>query len=229
MPVDRSAIDAQLREIGEGERWWEQREFRELPYILHPDERIKGICNGKLLGARRPRLFPSAPWLILVTTERLICLRQERFGRKQIEIPTGQITGIRQQGRFRSHQITIQTPQRRYRLRIAQDDAFRFVGALASLMPSAPPPPLDSHAGALGWIPGMNTVATLPGFSGIISRVAMLSPPDYATRSQVATLEVALAGLQEEVDRLQQQVQFLENLMQRRADEALRSGAGVDS
>jgi uncharacterized coiled-coil protein SlyX len=57
----------------------------------------------------------------------------------------------------------------------------------------------------------------------------MLSPPNYATRSQVATLEVALAGLQEEVDRLQQQVQFLENLMQRRADEALRSGAGVDS
>lgn len=37
MPVDRGAIDAQLREIGEGEGWWEQREFRALPSILQHD------------------------------------------------------------------------------------------------------------------------------------------------------------------------------------------------
>ena len=49
MPVDRGAIDGQLREIGEGERWWEQREFRDLPYVLQPDERLRGLTNGKLV------------------------------------------------------------------------------------------------------------------------------------------------------------------------------------
>ncbi|MBA2670512.1 MAG: hypothetical protein H0U67_09090 [Gemmatimonadetes bacterium] len=56
MPIDRGEIDAQLRAIGEGERWWEQREFRDLPHVLHPDERIQGIINGKVLGPRRAPL-----------------------------------------------------------------------------------------------------------------------------------------------------------------------------
>ena len=52
MPIDRGAIDGQLREIGEGERWWEQREFRDLPYVLQPEERLRGLTNGKLVKSR---------------------------------------------------------------------------------------------------------------------------------------------------------------------------------
>src|SRR5690606_34155778 len=117
MPVDRGAIDAQLREIGEGGRWWEQREFRDLPYILHADERIRGIVTGRLLGPRRPRILPSGPWLLVATDQRLLGLRQERFGRKQVEIAPGQVTRMQQGSRLRSYQIVLETPLRRYRIR----------------------------------------------------------------------------------------------------------------
>jgi hypothetical protein len=219
MPIDRGEIDAQLRAIGEGERWWEQREFRDLPHVLHPDERIQGIINGKVLGRRRPPLRPASTWLIVVTNQRLVCLRQERFARKQIEIAAGQITRVQQRSRFGGHQITIDTAARRYRIRVARDDAFRFSGALAPLLPAEvqPRPAIDYEP--LAWLPGISTVAAIPGFSGIVSRVAMLSPPDYASRDrdQLARLERTVESLQNDVERLQQQVGFLEDLLHERA------------
>src|SRR5688572_20709652 len=145
MPVDRSAIDAQLREIGEGERWWECREFRDLPHILHPDEQMRGLVLGKLLASRLPRMRPVGRWLLVATTHRLICLRQERYARKEVDVPAGQITRLKQSTRFRSHQITLTTPKRTYKIRVARDEAFRFVGALAPLVAPQPAPPLSSE------------------------------------------------------------------------------------
>lgn len=223
MPVDRGAIDGQLRDIGEGERWWEQREFRDLPYILHADERLRGIVNGRLLGRRRPRLgvgMLMAPWLIVVTDQRLICLKQERFARKQVEIAPGQITGIHHTSRIRAHQILIETGVRRYRLRIAKPDAFRFSGALAGLLPR-PTPLQASHPGVAPTpIPGMGMVAALPGVGGLVSRFTKQTPPEYATRAHVDRLESTVERLLDDVERLQQQVAFLENLLQTRAEEA---------
>ena len=109
MPVDRGAIDAQLKEIGEGERWWEHREFRDLPYVLAPDERIQGLTRGKVLGRLRPRLPQRAAWLLVATNQRLLCLKQERFGRKQVELRVGQISAILHASRLRSYQITLET------------------------------------------------------------------------------------------------------------------------
>ena len=113
MPVDRSAIDAQLREIGEGDRWWEQREFRALPHILHADERLVGIANGTLLGVRRPRIGRAGRWLFVATSQRLICLKQERFARKQVEFAAGQISRVQQSSRLRAYQIALETAQGR--------------------------------------------------------------------------------------------------------------------
>jgi hypothetical protein len=222
MPVDRGAIDAQLREIGEGERWWEQREFRDLPHILHSDELIQGVIRGKLLGSRGSRVLTGAPWLIVATNQRLICLKQERFGRKQVEIAAGQIMDIRQTSRLRGYQIIIHTPQRKFRIRIAKEDAFRFVGALAPLLPAQQTRPLHPDLSALSWLPGITTVASMPGLSGIVSKVAMLSPPDYATRDQVARLELTVERLLIDVEHLQQQVEFLEKLLQTRAENPLQ-------
>jgi hypothetical protein len=229
MPVDRGSMDAQLREIGEGERWWEQPEFRALPGILHEDERILGLSVGKLLGARRPRLRPSPAWLFVATSHRLICVKQERFARKQVEFAAGQITRITQSSRLRSYQIAIESPARRYRLRIPKADAFRFAAALAPLIPSPqlqrPIPELQS----LSWIPGINSVAALPGVARIVSTVSLLSPPDYADREHLERLEATVERLQTEVERLQQQVAFLEDLLQTRASEALLLRSPADA
>lgn len=220
MPVDRGTIDRQLRDIGEGERWWEHREFRDLPRILHSDETIHGIIRGKLLGARVPRLLPSASWLIVATDQRLICLKQERFGRKQVDVEMAQIAGIRHRARVRSYQVTLDTPHGRYRVRIPKAEAFRFIGALTPLLPRPAAQRAGPDLSSLAWIPGITTVASLPGMGGIVSRVAMLSPPDYAGREELARVEATVERLEGEVDRLQQQVQFLENLLQARAPES---------
>ena len=229
MPFDRSALDAQLREIGEGERWWEQREFRALPYILHADERILGLVNGKLLGARRPRIRPTGTWLLVVTDQRLICIKQDRFARRQLEFTAGQITSIRQNSRLRTHQIAIDTPQGTFRLRIPKEDAFRFTGALAQLLPNPPVQRIGSELEPWPWLPGAATVGTLPGVAGIVSRVAMLSAPAYATRDHVERMEAVIERLQGDVERLQQQVSFLEDLLQKQAEAAFLPRGSADS
>lgn len=229
MPVDRGSIDAQLREIGEGERWWEQREFRDLPHILHADESIRGIVIGKLLGRRRPRVRPTGRWMILVTDQRLLCLKQERFARKQVEVPAGQIRAIRQRSGLRSHQIVVETERSRYRIRIPNDDAFRFAGALAPLIPDHAAPGLGSELEPWAWIPGMSTVAAMTGVSAVFSKVSMLSAPEYATRADVERLAATVDRLQHEVERLQQEVSFLEELLQKRAEQSYLPSSAGDS
>jgi hypothetical protein len=219
MPVDRGEIDAQLREIGEGERWWEQREFRELPYILFPGERIRGLTLGRLRGRRRPRLL-STRWLFVATDQRLLCLKHGRLARQQVDVSRGQIVRIQQRSGMRGHQITLVTADRKYRLLIPKEEAIRFARALEPLIPAPAAQRLDPALEALSWIPGMTTVAALPGVSGIMSRMAMLSPPDPTPPADFERLEAAVDRLQNDVERLQQQVAFLENLLQERAGNA---------
>jgi hypothetical protein len=214
MPVDRGAIDAQLRDIGEGDRWWEQREFRDLPHILQAEERIRGLVMGRVLGPRRPRLKPAGRWLMVVTDQRLICLRQERFARKQIEVAAGQLRRIDRSSRLRSYQITIQTPQWRYRLRVARVDAARFAAALQTLLPAFAAPAMDPDERASTWleaIPGVSRLLLKPG----------TSREDEALREHLERVEAAVERLHGDVERLQHQVAFIEDLLQKRAEGAL--------
>jgi hypothetical protein len=121
MSIDRGAIDEQLRTIGENAAWWEHRDFRMLPEILHEDERIHGLCRGVLAGWPVPRLLPAGKWLIVVTNQRLICLRQERFGRKQVELRLDQITAVTHRtGLLRGARVALVTPVQRCRLRLSR-------------------------------------------------------------------------------------------------------------
>lgn len=217
MSVDRGAIDEQLREIGEGERWWEQREFRDLPHILHPDERLRGLVIGRFLGPRRPKVVPAGRWLIVATTQRLICLKQERFGRKQVEVPVDQILGMWHTSRLRTTRITLLTPKKKYRIRVPKTDAFRFLGALGSLMPKTENTEVGPMLHGAPSFPGMNTLNAIPGFSGLMSTLTTLSPPDSVTSRDFARLEATVERVEKEVQRLQEQVEFLENLAQERA------------
>lgn len=223
MPVDRGAIDAQLRDIGEGDQWWEQREFRDLPYVLQPEERIQGIINGKLLGPRRARLIPgrrvlpARRWLVVATDQRLVCLRQERFVRKQVELRSGEILGMWHTSRIRTCQLTLDTSHGRYRIRIPKLGAFRFVSALAPLMPRPAALPAKPGLPAPTGFP----IAHRPGLSGLVDRISLLASPDFATRADLARLAATVERLEAEVERLQQQVDFLEELLEKRAEGAL--------
>lgn len=228
MSVDRSAIDGQLREIGEGDRWWEEREFRDLPHILSADERIHGIVRGRLIGPRRPPLLPTRPrllsanrWLVVATNQRLICLQQERFGRKQVDVRLDQITGMQQDTGIRTCQITLHAPHGKYRIRIPKQDALRFIGTLAPLMPRPALRPPNTDLTAPAWLAGAGAVAGIPGLSGLVSRVAMPPTQEYATRRDFTRLESTVERIESELERLQQQVDFLEELLQKRAEGVL--------
>lgn len=219
MPVDRGVIEAQLREIGEGDRWWEQREFRSLPHVLHADESIRGLAAGRLLGLRRPRFRPASGWLIVATDRRLICLRQGRVARRQVDIAAEEIVRIHQSRGIRAAHVTVTTQQSRYRIAIAKADAYRFAAGLAPLVRGRPGRTSVPDLGPWGWIPGLTAVASLPGVAGIVSKTLLRPAPERATREHVERLEATVDRLQEDVDRMREQVTFLEDLLHKRADE----------
>ncbi|HEU0053605.1 MAG TPA: hypothetical protein VFQ39_10525 [Longimicrobium sp.] len=215
MPLDRGALDTQLREIGEGDRWWEFREFRDLPHILHVDEKIQGLTSGRVLGGWRPKIRPVGRWLIVATNLRLICLKQDRFARRQIELAAGQITRIYGSSRLRTYQIVVETPQRRVRLRIPKDDAFRFAAVLDPLVAVPPVHRVEGGAAPRPLLPGIGALAALPGMRGL----GRPSPDEFASRAHADRLEAAVEHLQNDVERLRQQVAFLEDLLQKQAEE----------
>lgn len=218
MPIDRGAIDGQLREIGEGERWWEQREFRDLPYVLQPDERLRGLTNGKLVKWRRPRVLRSTSWLVVVTTQRVIFLKMARFGRQQVDVHLDQITGVHQRTRLRSVQVTLESRSRKHRVLIPKEEAFRFMGALAPLIQR---PDVTTDPGILGF-------GATPRIAGLLARVT--APPEpYVKPAELARVEATVERLENEVERLQQHVEFLEKLLQKRSEGAFSLPGQGDS
>jgi hypothetical protein len=143
---------------------------------------------------------PAGRWLIIATDQRLICLKQERFARKQIEVTPAQIIRLLPSSRMRSYQFLVQTLQWSYRIRVRKEDAFRFAAALDALRPTAQAQAqLDSVERP--WLPGLSALPVvrrlMPGSTG--------PAPDFATREHVARVEAEVDRLQHDVERLQQQ------------------------
>lgn len=208
MPIDRATIDGQLKEIGESEHWWEQREFRDLRHVLHEGERLRGLVQGKLLGRRRPRIRPAPWWLVVATDQRIVFLRHERFARKQVEIPNGEVLSLRQGSRLRAYQFVVQTPDRTFRLRVRKSDAFRFARAIAPIVSAL----VAREQGSLP-APG-------PGIAASLTDGRVPAAAHHLRPEQLSTLEMTVERLQEDVERLQQQVAFLENLLHTSSEEA---------
>lgn len=228
MPVDRGLIDQQLRELREGEHWWELREFRDLPNVLFDGERIVGVIRGKVLG-RLPHPRPRRKWLIVATTQRLLFLKNSPFGMKRMEVAPAEVTRIYHSNRLGSYQVTVVTTVQKYRIKIPKADAFRFVQALASVIPSESVHRLSPSLEALSWVPGITTVASLPGVERMLTRATVLAAPPPVSRTELQRMEETIEQLQKDVDRLIEQVAFLENLLQKRAELPEYSSAAADS
>ncbi|HEU5211013.1 MAG TPA: PH domain-containing protein [Longimicrobiales bacterium] len=220
MPLDRGIIDQQLQELGEGNRWWDQREMRDLPAVLGADERILAIARGRIARVRVLR----RSWLIIVTDRRLLCLRSAGGGGwRQVDVPAKQITRVALRIGPMHGRVRVTAGDRNLRLLVPRSDAYKLataltgVGSITRPSPNLPGPVLMvrrvfDHVLALPAAAlnpnAAEPVAAAAGNRGQqVARAAAL--PDPVTEQRIEWLEAQVAELQQQID-------FLERLLQER-------------
>lgn len=216
MAIGRGVIDQQLEELGEGMRWRDQRELRDLAAVLNADERLLAIARGKLA---RTRL--SRSWLIVVTNARLLCLRTTgRATWAQLEVPAGQIARVALRvGPFRAR-VRVVAGGHRYRLLVPRADAYKLMSALSSIAPKTAGPgvrPARMVTRIVDHMLALPAVALGPAPAVPAAAPAPPAPraPDAGANDADAT-EARIQLLEEQVQQLQQQVDFLEQLLRER-------------
>jgi hypothetical protein len=206
MPIDRGVIDQQLLELREGSHWWDEREFRDLPAVLHGDEHIIALSRGKLARLRWLR----RTWLIVVTDRRVLCMRSSgRTGWRQLEVNAEQIERAALRiGPFRGRVLVVAGGQT-YRILVPREDAYKLMTALSSLGTQAK----DNYRGygATRIVRRvMDHVLALPAAALDPSGPRPLRPVDNPVAEQ------RVQSLEEEMQELRQQVDFLEKLLRER-------------
>jgi hypothetical protein len=207
MPIDRGIIDQQLQALGEGSRWWAQRELRDLPSVLDADEQIRALSRGKIARVRWFRRL----WLIVVTDRRVLCLRSGGgTGWRQFEIRADHVTrAALRVGPFRGRVVVV-AGDRTYRFLVPRLDAYKLVTALSTYAVARP----DASRG----------FAPTRTFMRVVDHVLALPAAAFQPDAQRALpvvpdrslLDQRIDSLEEEVQQLRQQVNFLEQLLHQR-------------
>ena len=221
MPLDRGIIDQQLQDLGEGSRWWDVRELRDLPAVLHEDERILALSRGKIARGRWLRRL----WLIVVTDERLVCLRSgQGTSWRQVELPASQITrAALRVGPFKGRVLVV-GGGRKHRLLVPRSDAHKLLSALSLLNTAA-------NRQVIGFAPTrmvrqvIDHMLALPAVALAPEGRASLPPAPVAD----PRLEGRIESLEEQVRVLQDQVDFLEKLLRERHAGAEAAEASVEA
>lgn len=210
MPLDRGLIDQQLQALGEGTRWWDQREMRDLPAVLHADEKLLAISRGKIARVRWLR----RSWLIVATDRRLLCLRSgRRASWKQVEVSAHQIRRVALRVGPLRGRVVVSAGDGSYRLLVPRADAYRLATALTSLA-QAERPALTTPGPVLMVRRVFDHVLALPAAAlGPDSKPAAIQPVASAVDP---AMEQRIDWLEAQVEELQRQVEFLENLLRER-------------
>lgn len=224
MPLDRGLIDQQLQALRESSQWWDQRELRDLPAVLHADEHIAAISRGKIGRVRWLR----RSWLIVVTDQRLLCIRSGGTTWRQLEIRGGQIvrTALRV-GLFRGR-VIVQAGALTLKLLVPRDDAYKLVNALAKL--GTPPDEAFSGFGPTRVVRRvMDHVLALPAAALEPGPLPSSTPRQPAT--DYGAVDRRVQAMEDELQELRRQVDFLEDLLNQRHLTAaeprqLQAGAG---
>jgi hypothetical protein len=205
MPIDRGVLDNQLRSLGESSRWWNEREFRDLPAVLHADERVLSLSRGKLARVRWLR----RAWLIVVTDQRLLCVRSARGPSwAQLEVGAALIERVTLRvGPFRGR-VRVHAAGRTYRLLMPRPDAYRIATALSGLGTRANES-ISGFAPTLMVRRVIDHVLAMPAAALGPHAPRALPPYDPVVNERVATLESELGELRRQVD-------FLEQLLRER-------------
>ena len=209
MPLDRGTIDQQLQALGDGSRWWDQRELRDLPTVLDADERILAIARGKIA---RIRLLRRS-WLIVATNQRLLCIRSgSRTSWRQLSLKVGEIQRVALRVGPLRGRVLVVSGGSTYRLLMPRTDAYRMSTVLSSLCA----PTRDAHAG------GGPTVMVRRVVDHVLSLpAAALNPNGPNLPAPIPSAELALTDqrvqmLEDQIHELQRQVDFLEQLLRER-------------
>ncbi len=208
MPLDHAIIEQQLAALGEPSSWWERRELRDLPSALHADEQIRAIALGRLL-----RTGWLRDWLFVVTNQRLICLQTDKhMGRRQLDLHAGQLTDVSIRTRVLRAIVMVRAYGEAYRLRVRRSDAVKLVAAISQLMQPRERPPVANPTPGVMVGRVIRHMLALPyaaveDANALPAKAAQLSP-DVGARLQ---------QLEDQMQRLQQQMDFIEELLQQRA------------
>jgi hypothetical protein len=205
MPIDRGAIDMQLQALGESQRWWDQRELRDLPAILQADERILAISRGKIARLRWLRRL----WLIVATDKRLLCVRSARKSSwRQLEVNGNLIARVTLRiGPFRGS-VVVTAGGHTYRVLTPRTDAYKLATALSTLGP-AKKEAVPGFRATLVVRRVIDHVLALPAFA--LNPYPQASPTPNASGN--AALDDHVRTLEGQLQELQQQVDFLEQLL----------------
>jgi hypothetical protein len=209
--MDRGEIEQQLQDIGEGSRWWDVRELRDLPSVLRDDEHILAIARGKVTRLRWVR--PS--WLIVVTGQRLLFLRSHAHsGWRHAEVNAQHIERLALRiGPFRGR-VMVAASGVTHRIVVPRPEAYRLHAALSSLGPVRAP--AVSGFGATRVARRIvDHVLALPAAALRPENTNRVAPP----RPDTSRLEQRLETVEAELQQLQQQVDFLEDLLRTRHTE----------
>jgi hypothetical protein len=213
--IDRGRIEQQLNAIGEGNRWWDVRELRDLPAVLREDEQILSIARGRLARLRRS-------WLVVLTDQRVLCLRSfAGAGWRHIEIDLQHIERVALRTGPLNGRVLIATAAARHRILMARPDAFRLHANLSSSV---------ATRAQLGYVGGhlvrrmFDHVLALPAVAfGTPELPTALPRP----RERDDELDQRVNTLEEQVQQLQQQVEFLEELLRERQLAANATGRAL--
>lgn len=207
MAIDRGILDQQLQSLGDAARWWGERELRDLPGILYPEEKLIAIARGKIARIRVIR----RSWLIVVTNRRLLCLRSGGATRwQQIEVDADEIERVSLRVGPLRGRVRVIAGSNSYRLLVPRSDSWKLSAALSSLC--APNKSALSGGGPVLMVRRVfDHVLALPNVA--LNPVPPNPPAAPADNPQT---ELRLQLLEEQVQQLQQQVDFLEQLLRER-------------
>lgn len=206
MAIDRGDLDRQLRNLGDAALWWDQRELRDLPSVLEPDEQVLALARGRIGRVRWAR----RKWLIVITDVRLVCLRSAGRTWRQAEVLASDIDRVGLRIGPRKGRVIIVAGSQKWRLLVPRTDAYKLASALSQIagtktsQPSLRPTVLVRRV--------LDHVLALPA---VAFQPESPPPPPPLPPARPAP-DPNVEQLEQRVQDLQQQVRFLEQLLQQR-------------
>ena len=206
MTVDRVVLN---RDGGGStlELWSDHPAAQELPHLLWPDEVVRFVFSAAIMRSARPA---SRRWLIVLTDQRLICMKGRAGSTPKVkDILYDAMISVTNRSRILRATVIITTSLGRLRLLVSRSEAQRIVQAINSVRRVQP----------LYFVaPAPTVAAAMPVITPAAPVVAAL-PPAEPTRggdTRIARLESTVERLEAELAALQQQIEFLEQLLRTR-------------